>query len=195
METRPDIHEVTTGAELRRWYWLRAELADALRDRGLPVSGNKHVLLDRLATFLDTGDVLRPKPRAQRSDFDWHSAPLDPTTVITDSYRNTQNVRRFFRDHAGAGFKFNIAFMTWMRENTGRTLADAVEAYHAIRADGARTRSTIAPDNQFNKYTRDFLDDNPTLGMAEVRKYWALKRARPSEDGRHTYDPSDLDLG
>ena len=40
----------------------------------------------------------------------------------------------------------------------------------------------------------DFLDDNPDMGMDDVRHFWALKRALPSEDGRHRYHRSDLDL-
>ncbi|MEL6701277.1 MAG: DUF6434 domain-containing protein, partial [Pseudomonadota bacterium] len=110
--------------------------------------------------------------------------------------KNTQNVRRFFKAEAGPQFKFNIAFMDWMKANTGKTLADAVAAYQAFRQEAAQPgfESRIADHNQFNQYTRDFLADNPKMGMKEVRHFWALKRALPSEDGRHRYAPSDLDL-
>lgn len=60
---------------------------------------------------------------------DWHCAPLAPETVITDSYRNTQNVRRFFKSQIGPEFKFNRPFMAWMKANSGQTLGDAVIAY------------------------------------------------------------------
>lgn len=98
--------------------------------------------------------------------------------------------------HAGDGFKFNIAFMTWMKDNTGKTLADAVEEYLRQRAEAAQPgfQSEIANHNQFNQYTRDFLTDNPDKTMKDVRKFWALKRDMPSEDGRHIYHKSDLDL-
>ncbi len=32
------------------------------------------------------------------------------------------------------------------------------------------------------------------MKMNEVRRIWALKRSRPSENGRHVYAPPDLDL-
>lgn len=55
-------------------------------------------------------------------------------------------------------------------------------------------QSEIAHHNQFSQSTRDFLADNPDRGMADVRKYWALKCDMPSEDGQHVYDRSDLNL-
>jgi hypothetical protein len=195
-DTRPPIASITTGAELRRWYWTKAELSDECRRRGLKIAGAKFTQLDRIAHFLDTGARDLPGQAAPRptSRFDWHSAPLTPDTTITDSYRNTQNVRRFFKSQVGDGFKFNIAFMAWMKANTGRTLADALAEFRrqdaATQAPGAQSR--IADHNQFNQCTRDFLADNPVLGMDEVRRCWALKRALPSPDGRHRYDPSDL---
>ena len=193
-EARPEIATITTGAELRRWYWLKSELVDAARARGVKYSGGKFTILDRLAHFLDTGDVKWPGDEtvAPSSKFDWHSARLTPETVSTDSYKNSQNVRRFFRAHLGDGFKFNIAFMNWMKTNAGATLADAIAEYRRQKAEGLE--ADIPFHNQFNQYTRDFLADNPDAGMAEVRRVWALKRALPSDDGRHVYERSDLDL-
>ncbi|MGZ2259613.1 DUF6434 domain-containing protein [Roseobacter sp. A03A-229] len=197
-EGRPEIASITTSAELRRWYWLKSELEAQAKAVGVRATGGKFTILDRLAHHLDTGETQWPGDirTAPRSKFDWHSAALTPETVITDSYRNTQNVRRFFKAHAGDSFKFNIAFMAWMKANAGKTLADAVAEYHRLKAEEAQPgfQSQIAHHNQFNQYTRDFLADNPEKGMDDVRKYWALKRDMPSEDGRHVYDRSDLDL-
>ncbi|MEM9269193.1 MAG: DUF6434 domain-containing protein [Pseudomonadota bacterium] len=196
---RPAIETITSEAELRRWYWLKSELEAEAKRVGVRTTGGKFTILDRLCHRLETGEQSWPGDVRHRpkSKFDWHSAPLSPETVITDSYKNSQNVRRFFKSQVGEGFNFSIPLMDWMRTNTGKTLADAVEAYHALqaqaRAPGAR--STIARDNQFNQYTRDFLADNPGAGLDAVRKYWALKTALPSEDGRHRYERSDLKLG
>lgn len=107
------------------------------------------------------------------SKFDWHSAELTPETVITDSYRNSQNVRRFFKSQLGDGFKFNIPFMAWMKENVGATLAEACVAYEEMKALGFPAE--IPDHNQFNLYQREFLADNPAMGLDDVRKYWFLK--------------------
>jgi len=191
-ETRPNIAAVRTGAELRRWYWRKDELVLLARDLGVKTTGGKFLILDRLAHYLDTGEAVFPgdtRPKVT-SDFDWHSAQLHDDTRITDSYKNSQNVRRYFKSRLGDGFKFNIAFMEWMRRNVGRTLRDACNVYPDLVKVPGKTK--IADHNQFNQYTRDFLADNPDLGMTEVRQAWAGKILRPSDDGRHRYDRSDL---
>ena len=196
-ENRPPIDTITTGAELRRWYWLKSDLVGRARDLGVVSSGQKFAVLERLAHFLDTGEKARPQRIKAASAFDWHAEPLDDATVLTDSYRNSQNVRRYFKSRVGEGFKFNIEFMAWLKANTGRTLGEACEEYRAMKAREAAPgfESKIADHNQFNQYTRDFLADNPDAGMDAVRKYWALKSALPSDTGRHVYARSDLKLG
>ena len=194
-ETRPDIASVTTGAELARWYWLKAELKDRAGALGLPRTGSKAEIADRLARFLDTGEVAAPQRRSAISRFDWAREALTPETVITDSYRNGPNARAFFEAHYGPGFAFNIAFMDWMRANVGRTLADAVEARRTIAARERRKKPAIPPSNQFNAYTLAFHAANPGRTPAEARACWAWKRARPGHNRYEDGDLAALDLG
>lgn len=57
---------------------------------------------------------------------DWHSATLTAATKIDANYKNTQNVRRFFKKQLGESFKFDRSFMKFLKESTGITLLDAV---------------------------------------------------------------------
>ncbi|MBC6111353.1 DUF6434 domain-containing protein [Pedobacter fastidiosus] len=61
--------------------------------------------------------------------FDWHSEPLTDETTITKTYKNTQNVRRYFQSHLGTKWKNNRFFMAWLKDNEGKTLKDAVEEF------------------------------------------------------------------
>jgi len=61
--------------------------------------------------------------------FDWHRDPITRDTLITASYRNTQNVRRFFRSHCGADFKFDRPFMAWLKKAADKTMGDAVDEW------------------------------------------------------------------
>ena len=198
MEERPARASIESGNELRRWYWRKDELVAHARDLGLKTTGAKFEILDRIAHFLDTGERSQPNetPKKPQSRFDWHKEKLSHQTVITDSYKNTQNVRRFFQSELGPDFRFNIAFMEWMKDNIGRNLSDACEAYSAIKTEADRPgfKTKIKSHNQFNQYTRDFLEDNPELGMADVRRAWSLKIKLPSKDGRHRYERADLAL-
>lgn len=196
-DARPDIASIRSGSDLKQWYWRKDELVAHARTLGLKRTGAKFTILDRIAHYLDTGEQdvpNNPQPRPT-SGFDWHNANLTPDTRLTDSYRNTQNVRRFFKTHLGEGFSFSIAFMEWLKLNTGKTLEEACTHWRILK-DAERTpghQTQIKAHNQFNQYTRDFLADNPDLGMDDVRQAWAKVIARPSPTGRHIYDPSDLE--
>ena len=65
------------------------------------------------------------KPIVQ--NIDWHSAPLSMDTTIDTAYKNTQNVRRFFRQHLGDAFHFDRAFMQYLKTNMGISLQQAIE--------------------------------------------------------------------
>jgi hypothetical protein len=65
-----------------------------------------------------------------KSKFDWHCEPLSPQTRITDSYKNTQRVRRFFKAQVGPHFHFDRDFMKWMKQSVGKTLRSAVTEWN-----------------------------------------------------------------
>lgn len=195
---RPEISDISSGDELKRWYWLKDELIARAKICGVKTSGGKFAILDRLAHFLDTSEKTVPGEQNLRakSDFNWHSEALFPQTIITDSYKNSQNVRRFFKDQLGDKFKFNIAFMDWMKANVGKSLTDAMVEYGKQATEAAQPgfKTAIKPHNQFNQYTRDILAANPGMSGDDARRIWEKKRAQPSIDGRHIYEQSDLKL-
>jgi hypothetical protein len=45
------------------------------------------------------------------------------------SYRNTQNVRRFFRPQCGIDFKFDRPFMAWRKDGVAKTMGNAVDEW------------------------------------------------------------------
>lgn len=61
--------------------------------------------------------------------FDWHGAKLTTATPIDRHYRNTQNVRRFFRSVCGEDFKFDRPFMAWLKDGQPKTLGDAAREW------------------------------------------------------------------
>lgn len=189
-ETRPELHDVETGAELRDWYWLKAELTAFCADQGLSAVGSKAELTDRIAHFLDTGQRLKPKPRRRPAGFDWAKGSITPATVIDAAYSNGPNVRAFFVGEIGPRFRFTLTFMNWMKANTGRTMGDAAAewlAQEAARKAGAT--QAIPASNQWNAYMRAFFDDNPGASLKDARAAWAAKRA---SRGHNRYEPGDL---
>lgn len=61
--------------------------------------------------------------------FNWHADPIDRNTVVTATYRNTQNVRRFLTAECGDGFVFDRAFMAWIKDGSDRTMGDVADEW------------------------------------------------------------------
>ena len=62
-------------------------------------------------------------------DFDWHGGEITSRTRITRSYRNTQNVRRYFHRECGDDFKFDRSFMAWMKAAENQTMGAAAKEW------------------------------------------------------------------
>lgn len=193
---RPSLLEIKTAKELRQWYWLKQELVAHCKILKISYTGNKADITDRIAVLLETGvskEKKRNKKSKPSSTFNWSKETLILETVITDSYKNGTNTRNFFQQQLGENFKFNIAFMAWMKANCGKTLKDAVEMWQELEAQrkDKNFKSTIPSSNQYNQYMRDFFAANPDKTIKDARKYWLLKRSLP---GSNKYEQSDLKL-
>ena len=63
MNDRPVLDKNLDGDSFRKWYWLKEELVDFCRENGIPASGGKTDIADRIAHFLDTGEVKKAASR------------------------------------------------------------------------------------------------------------------------------------
>ncbi|MFN5475918.1 MAG: DUF6434 domain-containing protein [Sphingobacteriales bacterium] len=191
---RPDINSIKTGFELKQWYWLKAELEAFAKEKGVRYTGSKFELLDRLADHLDGKGTTALSKEKVTSSFDWAKAELTLDTIITDSYTNGPNTRKFFLKHCGDRFAFSIPFMRWMKNNRGKTLRDAVVVWNQLRTKTSEAghKSDIPVGNQYNQYIRDFFADNPGMTLKDAQRCWKLKRSLPTQ--RHIYEKSDLNL-
>ena len=60
---------------------------------------------------------------------DWHSGDINRDTVITDDFRTTQRVRRFFVAACGPDFTIARPFRAWLKTATGKTLGEAATVW------------------------------------------------------------------
>lgn len=192
--SRPQLTRNLSAESFRDFYWLKEELVSFCREISINSSGSKQAIADRISKFLETGEMVnklkREKPE-RSSCFDWNQETLTIDTIITDNYRNTENVRAFFRQAIGKQFKFNTQFMNWMKANQGKTLGEAITEWQRIAELKKRNahRTEIAPQFEYNRYTRDFHAQNPGLSAEAARHCWKTKRSRP---GNNQYEDTDL---
>ncbi|MEM8523159.1 MAG: DUF6434 domain-containing protein [Bacteroidota bacterium] len=196
---RPDFENIETGKEFNRWYWLKEEMVDICKRAGLPSHGRKFDLRDRIMYALDNNGKVKPTPpkKKAQSKFNWAKAVLTLETPITDNVSFGPNFRRFMKAQIGNKFNCHGDFMDWVKQNEGKTLADAIDQWHTLeqRKEDPNFKRTIADNNMYAQYTRDFLEDNENKTMKDAKKYWLLKKQLPTEDGFVRYESSDLELG
>lgn len=184
---RPELHAGVDPELFDAHYWYRQELMDLAGKLEISPTGGKFQIHDRISHFLRSGERLGPESHKPSSRVDWRTAPLSTETVISDSYRNTQNARRFFAAHFGPSFSFTIALMTWIKENHGATLADALQAETERRAQVAQgQKPEIAPHNQYNRFSQDYFAHHREADRDAMDAAWQalIQEPRPGCRGR-----------
>lgn len=194
MDKRPKLDKYISVKDFRDFYWLKEELVQFCRTEQLKTSGGKIEIAHRIEHYLEHGKAPTEKAKSKRkiqSNFDWANEQLSLQTIITDNYRNSENVRHFFQKQIGKTFKFNVKFMNWMKSNTGKTLENAIAAWLQIEEDKKSNKQAkkIAPQFEYNTYLRDYLAQNPNGSRETGIKLWKIKR---SMRGDNVYRDSDL---
>lgn len=192
---RPLLDKNISLEDFNDFYWLKQELVDFCKRNGISTTGGKIEISERIRHFISTGNVVRiePKKPKSKSKFDWNKMNLTLETVITDNYRNGENVRSFFVREIGSHFVFNTVFMKWIKDNVGKTLGEAIIEWNRIYNLKKEENyvSEIAPQFEYNRYMRAFLADNPELSSKDAIRHWKLKR---SQRGTNEYERTDLEM-
>lgn len=154
MEARPELSKKLDGRTFRSYYYLKEELVDFCRENNLPVSGGKIELTDRIACYLDTGTVLDASEKRKPTacvNLITEDTLVEPDIVCSEKHR------AFFREKIGKSFSFNVSFQKWLKENTGKTYAEAIEAYYRILEEKKKGKTVIDKQFEYNTYIRAFL--------------------------------------
>lgn len=186
MNDRPVLDRNLDSKTFRDFYYLKEELVDFCRENGLPVSGGKLEISDRIAYFLDTGKAMPAKAvkkiTAKISD-------ITEDTKIEANFVCSEKHRAFFKEHIGNSFSFNVAFQKWLKNNTGKTYKEAIAAYYQILEDKKKGKTKIDKQFEYNTYIRDFFADNKGKSLEEAIKCWKYKKQL---QGHNHYERTDL---
>lgn len=186
MIERPALDKNLDSKIFRDFYYLKEELTDFCRKNGLPTSGGKLEITDRIAYFLDTGKMLSASPAKKKA------------TVMSDIYKDTkiepnlvcsETHRAFFKEHIGGSFSFNVSFQKWLKDNAGKTYNEAIAAYYQILEEKKMGKTKIDKQFEYNTYIRDFFADNQGKSLDEAIKCWKCKKEL---QGHNRYERSDL---
>lgn len=171
--SRPALSTHLTESEFRRWYWLQAELAVFARELGVAAGGPKATLGDRIAARLGKREWLEP----QQARFDGGALrePLSDASVISAGQRSSQQLRAYFSERIGTGFRFDGAMRSFIATG-GVTLGQAVQHWHDTRGS---VGLPIDPQFELNRFTRAWHAGNPGGSREELLAAWANYRSLP----------------
>ena len=186
MNERTELNKELDAAAFRSFYYLKQELVDFCKENGLPTSGSKAELTDRIAYFFDTGKVLKASVERKTSE---NIGTLTEDTVIEPHIVCSEKHRAFFREKIGKGFSFHVPFQKWLKANAGKNYGDAILAYDRFLEEKKRRKPEIGGQFEYNTYIRDFFADNPGKSLHDAILCWNYKKGLP---GTHQYEQSDL---
>lgn len=165
MIERPALDKHLDSKTFRDFYYLREELIDFCRENGLPVSGGKLEIADRIAYFLETGRILSTGAGKKKAAI---ISSITEDTEIEADFVCSERHRAFFKEHIGNSFSFNVAFQKWLKSNSGKTYKEAISAYYQILEDKKKGKSKIDRQFEYNTYIRDFFADNKGRSLEEA---------------------------
>lgn len=186
MEQRPILDKRLDSKTFREFYYLKEELVDFCRKNNLPTSGGKIEITERIACYLDTGEIPTVKIVKKAASV---VVLIDEDTEIEPNFVCSEKHRAFFKEKIGGGFSFNVAFQKWLKNNTGKTYKEALDAYHQILEDKKKGTTKIDKQFEYNTYIRDFFADNKGKSLEEAIKCWKYKK---QQKGHNRYEKADL---
>lgn len=187
MTERPTLTLELKSQEFLEYYYLKEELVKFCRDNGLSTSGGKKDITERIAYYLDIGEIKNSSGKS--------STKKMKITNITDDSIIEENIvcsevhRAFFKSKIGESFSFNVAFQKWLKTNAGKTYGDAVDAYYEIKRTAKQGQTVIGKQFEYNTYIRDFFEDNKGASLNDAIKCWKYKKGLK---GHNKYERSDL---
>lgn len=185
---RPTLNSSISVQNFKQFYWLKTELHSFCKKNNLPTSGSKEELTKRIYLFLSTGQILKPSTKNSNRTSSDQTLTLNSTIKL--GYKNDERHRASFKTVIGDRFRFNVPFMNWMKQNSGKSYKEAVDVWLQIEKEKkAGKKTAIAPQFEYNQYTRDFFKANPNLSKEDAIMCWNYKK---SISGHNRYEESDL---
>jgi hypothetical protein len=154
------------------------DLRGAAAALGLPVSGRKAELTDRIAAHL-AGTT--PPARTRSRGVDGLRPPLRLDTVVPPGQRMTAELQAFMVEHCGPQFRFDRHMREFFAGDGAdgvRTLADALDTWHETRGE---TTGDIEPQFRYNRFVRGWRAAHPRATHADVVAAWHAHRGQPAD--------------
>ena len=192
MDVRPKLDKEITPNDFKDFYWLKEELVSFCRGIGINSSGGKIDIAKRIIRYLESGEIIRTAGIG-KSKLLKASSPITINTILGIEHRGYIEKKKFMISVVGSNFHFTTHLLEYFKLNTGKkTYKDLIAEWYKeqeLNKDPNYKRE-IAPQFEYNRYIRDFMNDNPGKTRSEAIEYWKIKK---SLRGNNVYRRSDLE--
>lgn len=164
---RPELTKNMSVQVFKDFYWLKEELQLYCRKNGISATGSKMELAKRIELFLQTGEIKKPLRNSKITKNPQTQGKLSLETIITENHRCSQDVRAFFKAAIHSQFHFSTYIQNYMKNNIGKTYLDVVNAWYEEEEERKKSptyKREIAPQFEYNQFTRDFFADPKNKG-------------------------------
>ena len=185
---RPKLVKTLDSKTFLEYYYLKEELVLFCKENKINHVGSKIELTNRIKLFLDTGKIIGEKKEVIKHK-KIEEITLD--TLIEENIKCSELHRAFYKEYIGKSFSFNIEFQKWLKNNSGKTYKDSIDAYYKILEEKKNKKKEIDSQFEYNKYIRDFFIDNKDKTLDDAIKCWKYKK---SLKGTNKYEKKDLEV-
>lgn len=177
---RPELKRDLDVQEFQSFYWLKEELQTFCRKNGMSASGSKIEITDRIAAFLQTGEIQKPLKKRKSPTNEAILTDLNLDIVITENHRCSQTVRAFFKSEIPK-FHFSTYIQNYFRENEGKTYRDVVNAWYKEqeRKKEPLYKKQIGSQFEYNQFIQDYFADPKNKGNYRedaIKAWYEIKK-------------------
>jgi len=187
---RPELTKQLSPQDFKKFYWLKEELQRFCREYEMSASGSKVEIAERIEVFLSTGEKKKPRKKTNVKKTAPKQTELNLDTVITENHRCSQDVRAFFKSLIPK-FHFSTYIQNYFKNNVGHTYRDVTIAWYEEeqRKKAPSYKKELAPQFEYNQFTRDFFADPHNKGKSreEAIEAWNKIKKLP---GSNRYVPN-----
>jgi len=187
---RPELTKQLSPQDFKNFYWLKEELQRFCREYEMSASGSKVEIAERIEVFLSTGEKKKPRKKTNVKKTAPKQTELNLDTVITENHRCSQDVRAFFKSLIPK-FHFSTYIQNYFKNNVGHTYRDVTIAWYEEeqRKKAPSYKKELAPQFEYNQFTRDFFADPHNKGKSreEAIEAWNKIKKLP---GSNRYVPN-----
>ncbi len=176
-DKKPQLSCQLSADIFRQHYYDKKELIHFCRSMGIPTSGLKNELTQRIDVFLSTGQVMPVTRKRQSSKPDSESGLALDKKVF--HYRSDLVTRRFLQKHVPNFTGFSALLQKKIRlcldNNEQLTYLDVIEMYKNLIQSKSKT-SRVAHDScQYNQFCIDYSQDS-SAKIHAIQNAWLFIR-------------------